>query len=178
MDNKTEGKSIFKNSTTTYNEESFLSLMNIYQNEWTHQDTVLWNHAFAYFVFIFTIIVFPIICPWQIKPEVILVFPMRLFPWVGIALAFALLFVMLGYKARMECSAGKYREMIKMLDDTIKEKELQSKNGEAVYKDRILGTNLTRVIAIVMFLVLIITACFVLYYIPQIKEIYIANSCL
>lgn len=195
MGKDSEKKSIYDAKSNNYDEESYLTLLSIYLTEWTHQDGVLWNHVFAYFVFSFAVIVFPVVCPWNMDPCIIEILPLRLFPIVGIVLAFALLFVMLGYKARMECSAGKYRDLIRSLDEDVRESELRPKEDSKrcpldekdkmrcpfyiKYKARktlkekwryILGTNLTRFIAIIMFVILVSSAFVVLHYIPQIKE--------
>lgn len=187
MDSNEEHTPIFRDKMPAYDEASFLSLMSIYLSEWMHQDTILWNHAFAYFAFTFAVTVFPVACPWNLDKKVLAVLPLKLFPSVGIVLAFMLLFVMLGYWRRMRKSTTKYRDMIEMLDKSVREEKLhpqvmdvredeQGKKVISFHKQRcketpkrkgrivdcVLGCNLTLFIAAIMFLVLLIAAIIVL----------------
>jgi hypothetical protein len=143
------------------NTNQLLTLMSIYQNEWAHYDSIVWRHAFTYFGFIFAIIVFPFVSPWQKATDLTSFF---LFPWVfpitGIALAFVLLAVMLRYAARMKCCGKAYRDLIEKLHDDYQGKRLNKKNVDR-------RITITIGVGIVMCILLIAVAILVMVNIPQ-----------
>ena len=143
------------------NTDQLLTLMSIYQSEWAHYDSIVWRHAFTYFGFIFAIIVFPFVSPWQKATDLTSFF---LFPWAfpitGIALAFVLLTVMLRYAARMKCCGKEYRDLIEKLHDDFQEERLEKKNVNT-------RITITIGVGIVMFILLIAVAVLVMINIPQ-----------
>lgn len=143
------------------NTNQLLTLMSIYQSEWAHYDAIVWRHAFTYFGFIFTIIVFPFVSPWQKATDLTSFF---LFPWVfpitGIALAFVLLAVMLRYAARMKCCGRAYRDLIEKLHEDYQEERLNKKNVNR-------RITITIGVGIVMFILLVGVAILVMVNIPQ-----------
>lgn len=147
-----------------------LTLMSIYQSEWAHYDSIVWRHAFTYFGFIFAIIVFPFVSPWQKAIDLTSFF---LFPWVfpitGIALAFVLLAVMLRYAARMKCCGRAYRDLIEKLHDDYQEERLNKKNVDR-------RITITIGVGIVMFILLVGVAILVMVNIPQYLSLS-SNNC-
>lgn len=154
--------------------EQLLSLLGLYQNEWIEYNSTVWKHAFAYFIFIFAIIVFPFVCPWSTRDGVSLLnLPtcyLRAFPITGILLSFGLLFVMIGYSIRMDCCRDIWVKTIKQIGGEYTIELLSDAKGLR----RFFGTNITKTVAIAMCVLLIVLAILVYTFMPTLV-VYMLN---
>lgn len=151
--------------------EQLLTLMSVYQSEWSHYDSIVWKHAFAYFGFIFAIIVFPFACPWKTALNILRMITIPwVFPITGGILAFILLIVMWRYAVRMNCCGKKYRDLIEKLPTDYQEERL-NKNTNFPFR-----LSITVGVGIIMFVVLVAVAVFTMVHIPKLVEFLATNA--
>ena len=95
------------------NSDQIITLMSIYLDEWKHRDSLLWSQVFKLFYAILIVIILPYVANFlgvSLPP-----INNKIFPIIGIVLAFVFLYIGIGYAKRLNASSKTYINIMRLL---------------------------------------------------------------
>lgn len=126
-----------------------LYLMEIYQNEWNHRDSMIIKHIYTYFFAILIIMILPYADIWGIKFSESL--PNWLFPSIGIIMNFLFLFFGKAQAKRLKAIGDSYKKVNNMLPVHLQRIKLEKGNPKSLLNKR-----MTNFLIYAMFILLLI----------------------
>ena len=128
--------------------EQLIDLMNVYLNEWSHRDSIIWKQVFSYFIACLVIMLLPFMTYFGIDFGGAL--PKWIFPTMGMILAVFFFIVSKGYAIRLQAVGETYQNLIKKLPE-----EAQRIPTTKINKNIIYNIHMCNLIVHVMFISLL-----------------------
>jgi hypothetical protein len=135
----------------------FISLMNVYLNEWSSRDAQLWKQIFTYFIACLVVMVLPFT---NLINDRFPDFPLWLFPAIGMVMSLIFFYIGRAYSIRLKCVGDVYMRMINMLP-----KDLQRGKVLEATKFKPFNWPQAKFISLMMFVMLISFGSVLLYWI-------------
>ena len=107
-------------SPVTLSPDQIIELMNIYLSEWIHRDQLMWTQVFKLFYAALIVTILP-----NAASYIGISFPginIKVFPIIGIVMAFVFLYIGLGYACRLRASSRTYENMMHLLGNNAYER--------------------------------------------------------
>ncbi len=132
--------------------EELLHLLDIYQSEWEHRDTLFWKQIFTYFFSSLVVMLLPFMDAWGLRlPESI---PIFIFPAIGLIMSVLFFIVSNGYVARLKAVNIPYQSLIEKLPAEYRRKKVGKLYSGAW--GEVLNWRMTTIICTFMFLALVV----------------------
>ena len=145
-----------KNKMKVESTEQLINLANMYLNEWSHRDSMMWKQVFSYFISCLVVMLLPFMTYFGIDFGGAL--PKLIFPLAGMILSIFFFIVSKGYAIRLKAIGQSYQRLIEMLP-----KEMQRTRTLEINKNFIYNINMSNLIVNVMFVSLWIIGVMLLH---------------
>lgn len=119
------------------NTEQLIDLANLYLNEWSHRDSIIWKQLFAYFIACLVVMLLPFMTYFEIDFDNAL--PKWLFPMIGLVLSIVFFVVSKGYAIRLQAIGDAYQNVLDQLPRNLQRKRIKEINNNPIYSIHICG---------------------------------------
>ncbi|SCI44655.1 hypothetical protein [Romboutsia sp. 1001713B170207_170306_H8] len=146
-----------------------IQLLNVYENEWMHRDTILWSNTIKLFLAGLIVTILPYTAELY-NLRIPTTINMKIFPIIGIVFSVILFFISGAYASRLTAIGNTIRDIISMLEyryqrQSVLDLKISSKSSKRLKDNfvlRIFNISISNIATVILPTVLLILSIFVI----------------